>query len=416
MQSSLKFAGQVEIEGAEIVTSSGKIIDVTNQVIGVDFYEDLFAPFITGALFIRDNQDISGVAPLIGEEFLNIKVSTPTLESNLCFNDQYLIYKIEDKIQASDKQYIYQLMFISREALYDMNTSYSKAFSGKISEIAKTIADRMTEASKKKVNIEETANGTKYVSNFWNPTQNLFFLADAAINRNRSPSYVFFENREGFNFFSLESLAWKPPAMMEFVKDNYSRDGANSVRNIQEEYKRIIDYSVDKQFDYMENTRLGVNASSLHTYDLVTKKYTRRSFDVVKDLTNFKTLNDLLPYTTKLRRATTAKSLVDYKHNGVHDNFGDVSNTAIVQSRNALMMLSSATRLKITVPGRTDYTVGMKIYVKLYKLRPTDKAETDVVDEVLSGNYLISAINHHITREGHTCFMEVIKDSYIKKG
>ena len=75
------------------------------------------------------------------------------------------------------------------------------------------------------------------------------------------------------------------------------------------------------------------------------------------------------------------------------------------------MKLAQANRLDITVMGRIDYTVGQKVSVTLNKIEPISKEDTDVVDKMFSGYYLISAINHYIDRDKHECNMELIKES-----
>jgi hypothetical protein len=75
------------------------------------------------------------------------------------------------------------------------------------------------------------------------------------------------------------------------------------------------------------------------------------------------------------------------------------------------MKLAEANKLNITVPGRTDYTVGQKVNVTLNRTEPISIKDDDVTDKLLSGNYLIAAINHYIDKEKHECYMELIKES-----
>ena len=83
----------------------------------------------------------------------------------------------------------------------------------------------------------------------------------------------------------------------------------------------------------------------------------------------------------------------------------------IENERISLMKQAEANKLEITVPGRTDYTVGQKVSVTLNKIEPISANDTDITDKMFSGYYLISAVNHYITRESHECNMELIKDS-----
>ena len=79
------------------------------------------------------------------------------------------------------------------------------------------------------------------------------------------------------------------------------------------------------------------------------------------------------------------------------------------------MQQAMATRVEILVPGRTDYTVGQKVFLNLNKFNPIQSSDSskDVQDKMFSGNYVISAINHSIDRDAHQCKMELIKDSFI---
>jgi hypothetical protein len=76
----LRFAGDVSIDKLRIITAKGFYQDVTAQVINVQFYEDIFAPFITGSLILKDTLDLVNLFPFIGEEYVELEISTPTLD------------------------------------------------------------------------------------------------------------------------------------------------------------------------------------------------------------------------------------------------------------------------------------------------------------------------------------------------
>ena len=75
-------------------------------------------------------------------------------------------------------------------------------------------------------------------------------------------------------------------------------------------------------------------------------------------------------------------------------------------------MQAESTKIQVTVMGRTDYTVGMIVELDLNKMQPIQKNE-DAKDNIFSGRYIVSAINHYINRDKHECSMELIKDSYV---
>lgn len=415
----IRFAGDVSIDSIKIISSNGFGQEVTNQVVALEIYEDLWSPFISGVLALKDSLDLTNLFPFVGEEFVNIKIRTPSFDDkNKIISDQYYIYKMTNRVLKGDRNAVYELHFISREAIVDLNKATSKAYSGKCSDIARTIitsSDGLE--SKKTVNIEETPNGVKFVANYWPPVKSLNYTAETAANINGAANYLFFENRFGLNFLSLDYL-YKTDIVQEFIYDNYMRDftsDGRTYRNVAKEYQRIIDISIPEVFDYMDKVRSGMYANKMTNYDLVTKKYVVKTFDMLEDFTKNAHLNDFASASKNVIRRFNAMGFAYPKYYGNFNNFGDVTNSRTIQKRMSQLRQAEATKIEIVVPGRTDYTVGQKVNVKLNRSNPIDNGDPnqDVTDTMFSGNYLISGINHFIDREKHQCHMELMKDSFI---
>ena len=412
----LRFAGDVTINKVLVITPSGFYQDIANQVRGIQIFEDLLSPFITGSIIVKDSLDLINLFPFVGEEFLELDITTPTLkEGNI--RGKFYIYKMTDRELIGDKAVAYQLHFTSQESLLDLNKSISKSFSGKVSDIAaKFLSDKTIGLQSTKNNIvEQTSNETKYVSNFWSPVKNLVYLTEQALNKSGTPSYVFFENRDGYNFVSLESL-YKKPVKHSFIKDNYVRDArgtTGSVKNVAEDYKRITDLKIPVGIDYIDRIQSGVYASRMYTYDLASKKVESKNFSAVEQFNQRTHLNEFPAYSKKVISRYGAKLFNELKYYNNFSNFGDATATKSIQERISLMKQAESTKIEITVPGRCDYTVGQKVDVKLYKAEPTNKNDKNTLDNMFSGNYIISAINHMISREMHECSMELIKDSLL---
>lgn len=415
----LRFAGDVNIEKINIKTTSGFSQEITNQVIGIQVFEDMFSPFTTGTIVIRDSLDLLNLFPLSGEEFLEIKISTPTLKTPIEGN--FYIFKMADREIIGDRTVVYELHFITQEAVIDINKRISKAYSGKCSDIAKTlITDKEFGLQiKKNINIEETKNSTKFISNFWNPVRCLNYLCDHSLNTNDSPSFIFFENRFGFNFASLETLYTNNDIIQHFVYDNYKRDnlpgpGGETAVNPSEQYKRIKEIRIPTVFDYMSNTSNGMYASKQYTFDITTKTVFINNFDLKTDFEKQKHLNKNAPVSANAIYRPSALVIVKPSYYGSFTNEKDVTNASFLQKRISLMRQADANKIEITVPGRTDYTVGQKVIVDLERMEPMKPNEKNTQDGVLSGAYLIGAINHYIDREKHECVIELFKDSMLK--
>ena len=129
----IRFAGDVSIEKIELISANGFGQEITNQVIAIGIYEDLFSPFISGVIAVKDSLDFINLFPLVGEEYVNIKVHTTSFQGEgLAIDDQYVVYKLTNRVQTGDRNMVYELHFISREALVDMNKKISKAYEGKV--------------------------------------------------------------------------------------------------------------------------------------------------------------------------------------------------------------------------------------------------------------------------------------------
>lgn len=413
----IRFAGDVNVEQISITSRNGFTQNITNQVVGVELFEDLFSPFLSGNIIIKDSLDLINLIPLVGEELVKIKINTPSFEGNgKVIDNEFYIYKMTDIEQTGDKNKVYRLHFISPEAIVDVNKRISKSFSGKVTDIVKEIINNQTYGfeTKKFLNIEDSVNSTKYVSNFWSPVVNINYLLGNAVSIEGDPNYIFFENRTGFNFISLTKL-YKQGSTQLFVNDawlrDFNNDGSNK-RNVEEEYKRIIDISIPNGFDYMENVRAGMYASKIITYDPVTKKYASKHYNILDDWKKESNLNAYPLVSNKHIDNPWSTVIRETKYYNNFNKYNDVTNTRTLQKRISQLLQAEGNRIEITVPGRTDYTVGQKVEVKLYKSQPTSKEDTDFIDQAYSGFYIVAAINHFFTREKHECQMELIKNSY----
>lgn len=411
---SIRFAGDVNITKARIIASTGFFQDVTGQIITIQVFEDLFSPFITGSLILKESFDFVNLFPFVGEETLELEITTPAIKTG-SIKGKFYIYKLTDRELVGDRSVVYQLHFISTEAVIDLNKKISKVYTGNVGNIVRSLVEDRIDGlqSDKKLNIERTTQDTKFISNFWSPVKAIVYATESAVNRNGSPSYTFFENRDGFNFVSLESL-YSANIYQEFVYDRYMRDDlqdGSTVQNIDKDFKRITSLSIPIGFDYMDRIRSGMFSSKAISYDLTTKRYNVKNYNMFDRYEKQMHLNKY-PISSNRSIFRSNSMLINYPRQiDVFSGAGDSSEFKTFQERMSLLKLVEGNKINISVPGRTDYTVGQKVSVSLNKIEQITENDRDIRDKMFSGNYLISAINHHITKKEHQCHMELIKDS-----
>jgi deoxyhypusine synthase len=167
----------------------------------------------------------------------------------------------------------------------------------------------------------------------------------------------------------------------------------------------------------MDRLSGGMYTSKLISYDSTKKTYTVKNFDIKNKFEKQTHLNPNPLYSAKAVGRSSAKHILFPRAFETFTSFGDTTNARIVQERISFLKMAEAQKIVITVPGRADYTVGQVAEVTLYKKQPMTKKDRheDLIDDVNSGKYLVAAINHQISIDGHTCYIELIKDSMKKK-
>lgn len=412
MEEVLQKAGDILVEDVSIITSDGTSHNIIPQVLTIQVFEDMLSPFMSGSIILNDGVALPSNLKLVGQEILRLKLKTPTIDKKNYIQGDFYIYKLDNYALASDTVSVYTLHFISIEAIVDINATISKAYRGKCSEIIQNIFSEFK--SKKKLNIEQTPNATSYISNFWSPTENIRYVARRALNQKNNPNMIFFENRNGFNFVSFDTLATQEVSQY-FVKDNFVREilpNGIARRNIDDEYKRINALKIDNVFDYIDMTNKGAFTSKIISNDIVTKKYSVENYDIKTEWGSREHSNKF-PLFSNALLSSTSKIYTANKQYGTYNGFPDATDSKYKQKRSASLAQLSSNRITIEVFGRTDYTVGQLVDVTIYKTAPArvDDSAKDLIDGMLSGKYIISAIHHSITRNNHQSTLELIKDS-----
>lgn len=421
MKENINFAGDIAIEKINLMSYDLTTYSIKNQLISIQIFEDMFSPFMSGVLTFKDSLDFMNALPVIGQEVLDLDIYTPTLKSKGGrINAQFYVSELKNREYVGDRSVVYELSFISKEAIVDLNIKLSKSYQGKISDVAKQIlTDELVKFDKaKKLNIEPTKNSVKFVSNYWSPVRNMHYLGDYALNENGSPSYIFFENRDGFNFGSLETLASSPVITQEFKYDSSTQEVSKtggSFRDINRDYQRITQFSLKNGFNLIKRLESGMMASAAFGYDITTKRFQIKPFEYFSAFKERKHLNDYQLVNNKIPMFYTAKLLFAPNPYENFTDYGSNTNFSFIQKRISEIQQGSDFRIEINVPGRLDYTVGQVVRITSFQVEPitTTESSRSQLDMIFSGKYMVSAINHFITRDQHQCSMELVKDSYI---
>ena len=79
MAEGLTGADDFQLEVLDLVTVSGMRIDLTASCIGITIFEDIFSLTLTGTIALGDSFNLPSHGPILGQEYLYLKIKTPTL-------------------------------------------------------------------------------------------------------------------------------------------------------------------------------------------------------------------------------------------------------------------------------------------------------------------------------------------------
>lgn len=432
----LVHAGDYILESLTLTSQNrGVSADISEFMLELNIYEDLFSPCMTGNIIVADAANLISNFPILGNEYISVKLRTPTLEDDKrnVIEKTFQIYAIYDRVLNDDRSQYYNISFMSIEGYENQTTVVTKAFSGSTDEVAQKIYEDYLDYDRPLV-ITDTPHTSriKYVSNHWSPFKNMNFVTKTAKgSKLKGSNFLFFESNKAFYFSSIESLI---ASQKEAVFDEYvfERNGANMPRrvtNVGYTGNRLLDsvtaienLKMLTTIDTLDGNKRGAFSASIDGYDLYTKKVIN-----VSSRFNFpdfvKTGSKSTVPSTLLKNPRSHKTF--YSHNtGLFNDFGltdeedlpsgstasNISNKLL--NRRGYLSSFDNNKFEAILPGRTDIQVGHMISILYPSAEAPSEEETTVLDPLLSGFYIISAIHHQFDKNRHIMTTELIKNGY----
>jgi hypothetical protein len=254
--------------------------------------------------------------------------------------------------------------------------------------------------------------------------------------------FLFYENSEGFNFYSLQNLfAQKPYTKFIYIPRSASGSIPENFSGKLWEIKSkelgrdiigIKSYVFLDTFDTLYGTTTGAFANRLISIDPLTRTFKNTTFDYSTYFNNNNKLNgySLIP-DIKNRLGKRPNESYDAvlkvmvsnpdqkKAIGINEEPWNVANDIraenYVPNRTAQLSLSHYSRIKLSVSGDPNLTVGMLVGISLPSSRSKYGSGYDAgqEDPYHSGNYMITAVRHIIDYNNkYETILEVVKDSY----
>tara|TARA_B100000902_G_scaffold42503_1_gene50272 strand:- start:25 stop:1320 length:1296 start_codon:yes stop_codon:yes gene_type:complete len=414
-----------------IESLEGVKIDITNSIINIDYFEDIMSPSIYMMANCINKYSIVSNLPIRGGEKVEVDIETGSGEFKfLDEQDSLRVYKVSGQ-EGTRMSENFTLMITTQEY---MNNEISRCFrkhTGKISESVKEILTNDLRTTKfKEENIEESANPYKYFGSNRKPFKVLEWLCPKTLSARGGETdpepnssteeqakgtmgYFFYENKEGFNFKSIDKLTELIGSSGEEKIFRYNYSGKIiKAAELDNRYK-IIDYAFDRNIDMRSSLKFGMFRNQTYLFNVDDNEVTVYNYKIDEEVGNKKMTKqdgisvspDLLSYPSRIHVRSTDNGMMS--SGGGNETSG--RSPADVAKANARYNLMFTQALNILVPCNVSLKVGDVIHCEFSEM---DSGKSKEPDKQTSGRYLIRELRHHFSAGQNTTSLKLMRDSY----
>ncbi len=428
----LQYAGEYKLEKCELISSTGVRARLDARVSEINIFESIFSQFMIVSIVITDLENLIMNMPIIGQEYIRLKVSTPTLDS-IDYTDNVLcVTKVTSRQDLSKGAQVYELTCISPESLRNNRTKIKNSYDGKISDIVvKVLKDERLINTNKNIFVDETLGNKKFVVPNMRPFDFINSLSKQTQSTKfgGSPNYFFFENTRGFHFRVLDSL-YDEDFRGKFIANESDAqiDTPSAKGNFEKDFQRIKSFAIGQSNDTLLSSRGGMLSSRLIKYNIFEKNFSTHTFNYFDNFKDYgridknpiynkvvidkqdNNIGDFNLARTQLQPTSNSDGL-DARYTGGNDFTDNSSEFTILPRRSKVIELQNGLSMQLKAHGHCNLAVGDKVFITL-PVSGSDHGDKKI-ETIYNGEFLVTQLRHVLQTEDrrHSFVMNVNKDS-----
>tara|TARA_B100000575_G_C23130582_1_gene655779 strand:- start:1561 stop:2907 length:1347 start_codon:yes stop_codon:yes gene_type:complete len=424
MQKNIQYAGEYRLKELLLHTSAGNVLPLTQAVQSIDIYEDMFSTSLSGVVTILDVDNIAENGPIIGQEFITLKISTPTLDDEK-IEIMFATYKVETREAINQDVQFIAISFTSIDLLNNKKVRISQSYTDQIHDIIEEILrDTRYIGTDRPIFIEKTAGIRKVICPNLHPYDFINNLInEAQTEKDGAPFFFFFENLKGIQVKSLGSIL-ADNAVGDFNTGDLTvspKDRGVTI-DIEKDFNRALEFQINSNSDMLLNRMSGMLGSKTINYNIYNKSFDTFEYDYFKDFEKFPRLhenpsyNDIGENFSNSRiflHPTNFKGATDSSHTNTTSAYftspSGISN-AIAARRAKLMELNNGVSITMKINGNTTISAGQTMNLTV---PVSGRAHDKENDKFYSGRYLITKARHTFNQpdKRHEILLTASKDS-----
>ena len=402
-----------DIQSLDLINSGGQTLDLKKIFVEMQIYQDLYSSVMNGTILINDGNDVFGNFYLCGNEYLRVKIDKPGLGRPL--ERLFRIYKASDRNPSTDSGQSYLLHFCSDEMVSSQQILVSKSYkSAKIKDVINDILTKELKVDAKRIaSLENTSGSFDFIIPNYRPFEAIQWSAARGYDQKKF-CYFFFENKNGFNLTSLQTLIkQKPYKTLKYEIKNSDRDPANNKDSID-------NLTILNDFDMLNSITNGSFSSRLLSIDLFNQSFLYHDYGILGAEGQGNLINKYKPVNSF--KNSKDKTLFESPDSFFRTNLA-INDTASEKSndikywllpRAMHMSIINNFRIQVVVPGDIELKAGDIVNYEFPMFESANQAGKKP-DKKRTGKYLVTSVNHKFSEDLFESIVELASDSFAEE-
>lgn len=395
-------SGTIDVETITLHTRLGPL-NIRELVTNLTIREGMYMPGVIAEFVLDDSKELLANLPFLGEEKITIEFKAPSRKP---VKYTLTVVSIEDtEFENAHRAKSHVIKAASVETIKNASTQIQKSYNTNISNMVSDIMKTYTK-TEKKVNVQETRGVQPILIQNQTPFDAIEMLRRRAVATGEASSlFVFFENSDGYNFFTLENMFKNPVGDQLF---SYRVDTGTQIE--ESRFKDILAMSVPHQSSSIQNIFGGGLMSRVATLDFKTLEYAKK--DNKTDSKKFTNPDGTVKNaTTETHKAEAGESAGVTVFVPVDSALPPTYISDTYSNSLAGAQIYFQTVLNLEVYGDSELKTGGVIELNIEDFDIT--TQTNKPSKLLSGKFLITELTHSIelgfNNTSYSCFIECIK-------
>ena len=413
-------------------------IDIRALYENFEIFEDMFSPYMTAKIYMRDSLNLPEMLSIRGQEILDLEFVSdiPGIDS---VKKTFRVYKIDSqKIDENGRGQQYTLYLMSEGGYYNYTERCGYSVKGKVSDMVFEIFKKHfpTRIWKDKLTIQPTIDNFSYViPKSYSPFKAINWLSNRAIvgsDSDYSPCF-FYETLDGYRFESFNKIV--KSGNMKKPKYYYNKSNVNknpetnegSGLEVRENYffpsiySKIQNLTEVSRFDMIEKIGFGVISSSMCVHDLLNKEKRDYFFREGDEFRNVEKLGKYPHYISPADgennemfvKSNSSYFFIPFTPYTIYSKGNRIVDNSRIEEyflkRKYIVNSIMTQKINIEIYGDSTKRVGQTVEVVVPNISANGHMKNDKTDRNISGDYLITAICHRFGKK-YSCKMELSRN------